>query len=68
MADDMEKTEEPTPKKLEDARKEGNIAKSMEMSSFVVLLVASLVIVFYLKYVTHYMEVWRSFISFIPLL
>jgi len=61
MADDMEKTEEPTPKKLEDARKEGNIAKSMEMSSFVVLLVASLVIVFYLKYVTHYMEEFYKF-------
>ena len=31
MADDLEKTEEPTPKKLEDARKEGNVAKSQEL-------------------------------------
>jgi len=61
MADDMEKTEEPTPKKLEDARKEGNIAKSMEMSSFVVLLVASMVIVFYLKYIAYYMEEFYKF-------
>ncbi|WP_456488782.1 flagellar biosynthesis protein FlhB [Caminibacter pacificus] len=68
MADDMEKTEEPTPKKLEDARKEGNIAKSMEMSAFVVLLVASVVIIFYIKYVTYYMEdFYRYFISFVGL-
>ena len=40
MADDMEKTEEPTPKKLEDARKEGNIPKSQDVSSFVTLIVA----------------------------
>ncbi|MCF6200845.1 MAG: flagellar biosynthesis protein FlhB [Hydrogenimonas sp.] len=40
MADDLEKTEEPTPKKIEDARKEGNVPKSMDASGFVTLLVA----------------------------
>lgn len=40
MADDMEKTEEPSPKKLEDARKEGNVPKSQDVSSFVTLIVA----------------------------
>ena len=66
MADDLEKTEEPTPKKLEEARKEGNIAKSMEFSGFVVLLVASTLLIFYLKYVTFYMEeFFRYYISFV---
>ncbi|RUM67460.1 MAG: flagellar biosynthesis protein FlhB [Sulfurospirillum sp.] len=36
----MEKTEEPTPKKIEDARKEGNVPKSQDVSSFLTLLVA----------------------------
>ncbi len=40
MADDMEKTEEPTSKKIEDARKEGNVPKSQDTSSFVTLVVA----------------------------
>jgi flagellar biosynthetic protein FlhB len=66
MADDLEKTEDPTPKKLEDARKEGNIAKSIEVSGFVVLLVAAVVLIFYLKYVTFYLEeFFRYYLSFI---
>lgn len=40
MADDQEKTEEPTPKKIEDARKEGNVPKSQDASSFITLVVA----------------------------
>lgn len=40
MADDQEKTEEPTGKKIEDARKEGNVPKSQDTSSFVTLVVA----------------------------
>ena len=40
MADDLEKTEEPTSKKIEDARKEGNVPKSTDTSGFVTLLVA----------------------------
>ena len=66
MADDLEKTEEPTPKKLEDARKEGNIAKSQEVSGFAVLLVGSVVLIFYLKYVTFYLEdFFRYYTSFV---
>ena len=39
MADDLgEKTEEPTPKRLADAREEGNIAKSTDMAAAVLLL------------------------------
>jgi len=40
MADDQEKTEEPTPKKIQDAREEGNVPKSQDVSSFVTLVVA----------------------------
>ena len=37
MADDQEKTEEPTPKKIEDARQEGNVPKSQDASDFITL-------------------------------
>lgn len=43
-ADDQEKTEEPTSKKIEDARKEGNVPKSQDTSSFVTLIVALAVV------------------------
>jgi len=66
MADDMEKTEEPTQRRIEDARKEGNVPKSQDMSAFIVLLVGSVVLIFYLKYVTFYMEdFFRYYVSFI---
>ena len=44
MADDQEKTEEPTPKKIEDARKEGNVPKSQDASGVVTLFVAILAV------------------------
>ena len=40
MADDQEKTEEPTSKKIDDARKDGNVPKSMDTTAFVTLVVA----------------------------
>lgn len=40
MADDQEKTEEASPKKIEDARKEGNVPKSQEVSGLFTLFVA----------------------------
>lgn len=40
MADDQEKTEEATSKKIEDARKDGNVPKSMDTSAFITLIVA----------------------------
>jgi flagellar biosynthetic protein FlhB len=42
MADDQEKTEEPTAKKLEDARAEGNVPKSQDIAGVLVLVVAIL--------------------------
>jgi flagellar biosynthetic protein FlhB len=47
MADDQEKTEEPTPKKIEDARNEGNVAKSTEVVGALVLLFGSIYLLFF---------------------
>ena len=44
MADDGEKTEEPTAKKIEDARKQGNVPKSQDASGVITLFVAILAI------------------------
>jgi len=40
MADDAEKTEEPTQKKIDDAKKEGNVPRSQDASGFLTLAVA----------------------------
>lgn len=45
MADDTEKTEEPTAKKISDARLEGNVAKSQDIVGVVVLFVAILALI-----------------------
>lgn len=50
MADDQEKTEEPTSKKLEDARQKGNVPKSQDASGFVTLLVGIIALVFLLSF------------------
>ncbi len=47
MAEEEEKTEEPTSKKLEDAKNEGNVSKSMEVTGAVILSVASLYLLFF---------------------
>ena len=44
MADDAEKTEEPTQKKIDDARKEGNVPKSQDASGVITLFVAILAV------------------------
>lgn len=47
MADDSyEKSEEPTPKKLEDARKKGQIARSRELSTALVLVSSAIAFLF----------------------
>jgi flagellar biosynthetic protein FlhB len=56
MADDLEKTEEPTPKKIEDARKEGNVPKSQDMAGLVTLFVAILAFLLLFGFIAHRME------------
>ncbi len=47
MADkSSEKTERPTPKRLDDARKKGNVARSMEVNSAFVLLTGTMTLFF----------------------
>jgi flagellar biosynthesis protein FlhB len=55
MADDMEKTEEPTSKKLEDARAEGNVAKSQDIVGVVVLLIAILALLIMFDFISERM-------------
>jgi len=54
--DEQEKTEEPTSKKLEDARKEGNVAKSQDVVGLVTLVVGIVVLIFYMKFVVYKIE------------
>ncbi len=49
MADD-DKTEEPTDKKISDAREEGNIAKSAEISGVVILTFGTAYLLFFSSY------------------
>ena len=55
MADDQEKTEEPTPKKIEDARKEGNVPKSQDTSGVVTLFVAILAVLMLFPFMAKHM-------------
>lgn len=54
MADDAEKTEEPTPKKIEDARKEGNVPKSQDTSGVITLFVAILAFIMLFPYMQEH--------------
>ena len=46
MADSSEKTEDPTGKKLEDARKKGQLARSRELSTTLVLIISAFMFLF----------------------
>lgn len=46
--DDLEKTEEPTSKKIEDAVKKGQVAFSREVSNFLIFVTFALVIIWFL--------------------
>jgi flagellar biosynthetic protein FlhB len=50
MADDQEKTEEPTSKKIEDSKKEGNVPKSMEVPGAAILFFSSIYLLFFAGY------------------
>ena len=54
MADDAEKTEEPTSKKIEDARKEGNVPKSQDASGVITLFVAILGLLMLFPFMTEH--------------
>lgn len=55
MADDQEKTEEPTSKKIQDAREEGNVPKSQDASGVVTLFIAILALLMLFPFMTEHM-------------
>ena len=67
MADDQEKTEEPTEKKIQDARKEGNVPKSQDASGVITLFVAILAVLmlfpFMAKHVILLFEYYFSLVG-----
>jgi len=66
MADDAEKTEEPTPKKIEDARKEGNVPKSQDTSGVITLFVAILAILMLFPYMAqHVLLLFKYYFSLV---
>ncbi len=61
MADDQEKTEEPTDKKIEDARKEGNVPKSQDASGVITLFVAILAFLMLFPFMAKHMMVLAQY-------
>ncbi len=65
MADD-EKTEEPTPKKIEDARKEGNVPKSQDTSGVITLFIAILALLMLFPFMAqHMLKLFKYYFSLI---
>lgn len=66
MADDQEKTEEPTDKKIEDARKEGNVPKSQDASGVITLFVAILATLMLFPFISkHMLILFQYFFSLV---
>ena len=62
-----EKTEEPTSKKLSDARKEGQVAKSKEIANCTGLLALFLILKFMIGYIgTSFLEIFSEVYNKIP--
>ncbi|MDQ7044260.1 MAG: flagellar biosynthesis protein FlhB [Sulfurimonas sp.] len=66
MADDGEKTEEPTDKKIEDARKEGNVPKSQDTSGVITLFVAILAVLMLFPFIAkHMLALFKYYFSLV---
>ena len=66
MPDDLEKTEEPTPKKIEDAKKEGNVPRSMDVNSFITLTAAIIAAIFMFSFISQRLQkLYIYYVSFI---
>lgn len=62
-----EKTEDATPKKLDNARKEGQVAKSMELTTSVMLLTLFIILKMYVGTLgTNFIEVYHEVFQNIP--
>lgn len=61
---DQEKTEEPTQRKIEKAREEGNVSRSVEISSVMLMIIATVVIYNFGVYMYERIQVmFRVFLS-----
>ncbi len=66
MADDQEKTEEPTDKKIADARKEGNVPKSQDASGVITLFVAILAVLILFPFIAdHMLNLFKYYFSLV---
>ena len=64
MADDAEKTEEPTAKKIEDARKKGDVPKSQDAAGVITLFVAILALIMLFPYMaSHVIFLFKYYFS-----
>ncbi len=64
MADDQDKTEEPTGKKLEDARTDGNVPNSQDTAGVIVLFVAILALLSMFSFIAdHLLWLTRYYFS-----
>lgn len=62
-----EKTEQPTSKKLQDARKEGQVAKSKEIGNALGLLTLFLILKLFMGYIgNHFVYIFKSVYTKIP--
>mgnify|MGYP002519391618 CR=1 FL=1 len=65
-AEDQEKTEEATSKKIEDARKDGNVPKSQDAAAVVTLIVAFIAVLFTIGFLSErIMNLYRYYQGFI---
>ncbi len=66
MPDDLEKTEEPTPKRIEDAKKEGNVPRSMDVNSFLTLTFAVVMTLLFFSFISERLRsLYIYYVSFI---
>ncbi len=62
--DTQEKTEEPTGKKIEKAREEGQVLTSKEMFIFTGIFIGLIVIIFLSSFIPSYLVIWKKFFLF----
>ncbi len=66
MAEEAEKTEEPTGKRIEDARKDGNVPKSQDVAAWVALLASIPTVIFLFGFASENVErLFNYYLSFI---
>lgn len=62
--DDAQKTEDPTPKKMEEARKKGNVALSRELNNWMMLLAGTVIIAWISPYMLmSFLELMKGMIA-----